>query len=661
MANGNGNIGGGDPLTSHVLERYERWKLNRSELEERWERNWRHFNCEDDPNGKLWKSGEGEGWRSTTFMPITRQKVESGYALVIDMLLQGSTGDIPFELRPGPASGVDLREMPVVEARERVMGIDDMASLIRQQFADCDADRELMKNVKSGAIYGETWGKRYLKEAVRKRFEPVVEIVDAGNGPEQVVVGMQAVEVRVPSPAYKQVTVWDIFRDLEVDDIQAGEGIIHRQFLTSGQLDRLARGVEEFDQDAVGRVIASASEEGSSATATVGMESPVRRELSRVGATIEYLEYWGRVPVKAFMDYLATSGGQSPESLDENADDMEMLICVADGTLLRFSVMDEGDRPFFHAEWERNIDGLGGRGIADSLAEIQVALNGALRAFEDNKRLSGNVMLGVKKEYLIHPDKALMIAPGMQIPIASECSDVRSAIQPIVIPDVGGSLLEVLGTFERYADESSMIPKVSQGLNAKAQITAYEISQLVENAGKYIGSVIRNFDEGIIEPLVWSFLKWNMEDPDSGAPQQDITVRALGFTSYNNRIIRVQKLMQFLGLIGQTPGMEKEYDLSAIVAEIAKAMEMDLSLFRKTPEQMQQEAEAAANDMRAQLELAAAQAEVQHKVAQASKWSADAAKAESDARLGRAKFAQDVRRDIDAGLSSATRGEDVQA
>ena len=43
---------------------------------------------------KQWKAGEGEGWRSKSVINITKQKIMTGYAIVIDVLLQRGRDDL---------------------------------------------------------------------------------------------------------------------------------------------------------------------------------------------------------------------------------------------------------------------------------------------------------------------------------------------------------------------------------------------------------------------------------------------------------------------------------------------------------------------------------------------------------------------------------------
>ena len=124
-------------------------------------------------------------------------------------------------------------------------------------------------------------------------------------------------------------------------------------------------------------------------------------------------------------------------------DEVEVMACTVGGFLVRYSRQDPDSRPFAFAKCEDNIEENTPWGIADNCEPLQLVVNGAMRSFEDNKKLSANVITALKRRYI----KGKMpedITPGMKLELSEDCDDARKAIQSIVIPDVGESLVSLL-------------------------------------------------------------------------------------------------------------------------------------------------------------------------------------------------------------------------
>ncbi len=613
-------------LASFVTNLYQHWSSNRSDLQEKWNSNNAAFRGVSEYK---WKKDEGDDWRSNTFINVTKQKVVSACALVIDMLLAG--GKIPFMLKPSPWDDVQKEDMSPDEQDVSKEKIDDMRRIIDQQLLDCNADRVLMKNILSEAVYGETYTKLVVHKVTRKKWRQEMQVggnvTDMGRVPEELQGFTKEIETHL-SPACEFVPVWDIFRDLESDDLKAGAGIIHRQLVSPFWL-RQKKGRAFFIDKNIDSAIALASR---SNTATVQPEkdpsslSPSMRDIKHRQNTMLYLELWGRVPRKTAMDFEAEMFGEGEipnvafDDENDSGDEVEVMTCVSEGLVVRYARSSAEERPFFRGIWEDNLDGQGAIGVADNAANAQFVLNGAVRAFEDNKKLSANVLLGIKRRYLEKDFKKISI--GKVFEVSEECDDVRKALAPIMIPDVGESLLSLITLAEKYADMDTLIPKLTQGLDVKEpQMRAYVAQQQVEKSGKYIGQVIRNNDESLIEPIVEAFYDYNMEDPETTKGKGAYIVKALGFTSYQDRIERIEKLTRMLSLILSSEQLMAESKLRWYLEEIAKALDMDPDEGLKSEEEKQIESQMAQGEQINPLAQA-----------QAEKLSAEAMRAKADAQ-----------------------------
>jgi len=575
---------------------FDNWKKERQGIEIEMQTNLDAFNAV--VTGDFWKQGEAEGWRSDTFVQITKMKVMTAYSMVIDILLQG--GKIPFTLKSSPWDMVVLEDLPIEQRNQIEDAMDDMKGLIQQQLVDCHADRQLMKTVMSAAIYGETYAKYYVHEVERTGFQEA-------NGQ------WEPYRNTVTSPAFEYVSNWAIYRDLETEDLQAGQGIIQRSMISPYELRQKMGGDGYWIDDAIMRAIAEADEpsqtQGSTDTSAL---PPGLRNIQHRHKTMEGMEFWGRVPrilVEQFEADIERKSATKEASIqmfdfldyEHDGDEVEIMAVMADDEIVRYSRNKPDSRPYYRTVWEIALDETSGTGIPKNLRSVQKVINGGVRAFEDNKKLSANVMAAVKRQYIPNWDGAFK--PGLEIELSDECDDARKAIQQVIIQDVGQTLLDLIGIFERYADEASQLPKIMQGVTHDKQRpdTLGEMNMLQANAGKYLGGVIKNFDEGLIEPVVTDFYKYNMADPEIQKGKGNYIAKPLGFTSFQNQVVRLQKLMQGLNLVMSSEVLLAETKVKEVLEEIWKAFDIDAGQVMKTPEEKQAEAQQAA-EMQAQAE-----------------------------------------------------------
>jgi len=589
-------------IRHRIFDEFVKQRKN-SGVEEKWHNN------EDDFNAVFkseWKLGEGEDWRSKTVIKKVKVKVYTAFALVIDMLLQA--GKIPFTLIPSPLDEMNAEELTEEQQSELDDNISDMVSIISQQFADCHADRSLMKNVMSGAKYGETYSHRYIQTIKRMSYQEfdVSEGYETSNGD---FVRWKQVEKEIASPARRYISVWNMFRDMEVEDLQDGIGLIERELVSPYDL-RLKQEKPLWIHKAIERCISEAAEPGGNAGNLDTDDSPAYlRSIAHRHKTIELLKFWGRVPRSVAEKFEKELTGKKRGKYGDFALDMtgseyendgyevEIMAYVADKEVVRYARTD-GVRPYGRTQWEDALDSPYGTGVADNISTTVQVLNGMVRAFEDNKKLSANVMGVGNLDMMPNWDKKFV--PGEIVEVA-EGVTAQEAFQPIVIPDVGETLLSGIGLMERFGDEDSMLPRIMQGAVAEKQKpdTLGEINILQQNAGKYLGSIIRNYDETLIEPDVQWFFNYNMKDPNINRGKGNYIAKALGFSSFENRVVRLHKTMQYLQLILSNEALMAESKLRPMLEEIAKMLEQNPETILKTPQEKQEEqkqmAEAQAN------------------------------------------------------------------
>ena len=562
-----------------------------------------------------WKA---TGDQSDTHIGVTRQKVVAGVALVMDQELQG--GDIPFTLVPSPMENITLEDLPPEQAKSISEAIEDMSDVIKQQLTDCQADGVLSRNILSGALYGESIAKYYVHTLVTPGWQQVQP---------QGVPGIQAapdapweqIETSRTGPGWGYVSVWKIFRDLEAEVIRKGAGVIERDMVSAHYL-RGKKGKAFWRDDAIDRLISYATQPGDESSTPENQQQlqPALRDVPHRWKNLDFKECYLLAPrsaVEAFERQVLEEdkakqtgvGSYIPpnvndlfgyETENEAGDDIAVAVgyagCSGHGTnneeIVFYRRLPPEEWPYYRFVWQDQLDEVGGAGVADSVEQAQKMLNGSVRAFEYGKKMSSSPIIGVKERMLVDGKAPDTVTAGMVVRIGDDARNINDAMSVFTVPDVANGIVPLIDLAFRVSEEDSMIPRTAQGLSQSEKMTAYQVAQLVEKAGKYIGQVIRNVDN-MLEEIITDFYNYNMRDPDLDVVKGNYMVKPMGFTTYQDRIVRVQNLMQFLGLLLNNPLLAAEYKMGEIAEDIGKALNIRVERFRKSPEDKQAEAEQA--------------------------------------------------------------------
>lgn len=595
------------------------------------------------------KRGESEGWRDKTYSGIARQKAVAAFALLVDQVLQD--GNFPYVLQPNTWMQSILAKSTEAEAETAKKAIDEFKSLIDMQLRDCNADAQLRNIIYSIAIYGIGFAKKITKNKVTRYYRPPAPapVVEGALPPEQPPVGnvFELVVNEKIQPGIESVNVWNMFWDIE-NPIGKGAGEIERQMVSPDWLyDQIGKDffLTEKIKEVVTKKMSAKNPVAPSSDGVPSNINPALRSIPSRFNNIDYKECYVRVPVEYVeefeRDYAEELGiPASPEPVRSepgSSEKVEVMVCIADGVPVRFSRITPDLRPYFSVVWQNDIGEIAPYGVVESCLDVEKLMNGAVRGMADNKKLSGNVIFGVKVDAIenIEEIKRDGLQPGTMIQLGMQAKTVSDALQQFTVQDVGDSYGPLIELATRMADEESMIPKVSQGLAMQSKQTAYEVSQLVEKSGKYIGSVIKNIDE-FIEAVVLYMYDYNMMDPSIDIQKGDYTVSAEGFTFFQDRVVRVQKMKEFLSMIMQHEALMAGWKVDEIMTQIAKGLDLDPDLIEKTEADKAKEAAIAAQkppDPMLEAELKVKDAKAQKDAADAQKTAVETDLLERDMRV----------------------------
>ena len=672
-------------VEQYLAEVLKNAKEQRLDTEAKWNRNRaaRHADASLDPKG-TWKSGEGQSdnpdpeshGKADTFFAVIKQKCVAAHSIVDDEVLKGS--QVPFMLAlRDQGHKTDLLEQDPSLIQAVNNEIDHAENRIERQFENCEGAAEMSRCLDDDIAYGETWAHVYVTDMESK------SAVEVAPGLFEDMVDLES------AMAVEHVTPWEMYRDMESKEPMTGQYVIRRRMESAYDIRQLLNTSPEagFIPSKINEVLRNLTKTTSQSTSTeIGLNEdglpPYMRNVTNRKKNIERCEFWVLVPTRKALDFenrlpiLLTTDtpdgtsenvpAPSPPIEEEEAGDMVRCLCTtANGYIIQF-VRDPGPLRYFRVEWEPDNDSPNGRGIPDNLECTQKTLNGMIRSLENNTKLMANLMIAIR-ESAFKGDVAKVFKEGGILKLKEDDlgpdGDVGKAIQQLTFTDITGSLVRGIEMFMQFADLESSIPRAEQGQQSSNPQTAFELQQRLERSGKYLGNCIRRFDV-LIRWVVDQFHTYNMRNPALTDGKGDFVVKALGFSSFNNRVIKLQKLMQMLSMIAGNEMLSERAKMDWLLIEIAKAMDLDPDQMWKSAEEFAAEQQAKAESEEAKMQTALANLQVAKLTADTQKTQADAGKSQAQAQATVAKIDQDEQRiaterakaiaDIERGLKPST-------
>ena len=558
---------------------YNSWIKDRQSLEDKWMSNWRAFRKKTD---KKWKAGEGEGLRSNADINVTRQKVIAGHSIVLQQIVRN--GRISFSIHADKGNTLLSNEE---DDKEMFAKVQSLQTACDEALVRCDAEKSLAKNVLAMAVYGETYAKETTGAYTSTRKVPVLPegITDISTIDPSIIMWIPET-VESETFSWNYVPVWEIVRDISSDDLQAITGIFHVRRVSPYWLHNKI-GVEGFNEKKIKEVLIGASNKqknvsfsDNNTTTIPGLQDKHSQE-----KCIDYKEYHGRIPVALYDRYKRNNIDENNSAIDailddkdaDYGDEVEVIAITADKKLI-FMEINEGEiRPFERAVWEDPLDDIGGQGVADNVKDVHEVMTGAFRAFEDGTKASSALILAIKGGLLKDDDDIIKgIRNGFaRIDVDEGPGHINDYVQQFQISNPGINISPLLNELKGALEEASLIPQISSGISTgNDEATAYEISQRVERATTYIGMVIRNIDEGLIEPMINRVIARIQEDDQIEGFNETFKVDGDGFAGYearNIKIIAIYKLLQF-ALTNEL--LMKRIKLDDLLAEISSSLDL---------------------------------------------------------------------------------------
>jgi hypothetical protein len=349
-------------------------------------------------------------------------------------------------------------------------------------------------------------------------------------------------------PAAVWVDPWNIFPDPACgENIHDGDYVFERDHMSARQVREL-RKLDGYIGDAIDKVL----EEGPN---KVNSEADGRR--SDAKATKGRFEVWyfyGTLTKDEMLAIDQASGKAPAQSADDGPDPMHAIVTLINDSVVRAALnpLDSGNFPYHSMPWQRRAQHWAGVGVAEQMRTPQKVTNAALRALLNNAGKSAGSQLVINQAAIRPADESWTITPDKIWFLTNDGpADVRQAMMAIEIPNVTQQLMEIIQLGERFAEETTSIPLITQGQSGATTPDTFGAAQLQNNnANQLLRSIGYAFDDYITEPVVRQYYEWLLLDTDVPNEEKgEFQIDAHGSIALVERAIQDQSIAQMAGVV----------------------------------------------------------------------------------------------------------------
>lgn len=350
----------------------------------------------------------------------------------------------------------------------------------------------------------------------------------------------------------EHVSVFDFYPSNEAT--QTDEGTMHeRKRWTVRQLNQL-RGLPGVNEKALNNVISRYGEGGRTREFYQDAE---RRRLEDKSQTLQDNRIEGFESHGPVMGSLLKLWGSQKTLSEVGLHDIEdtkeyevCVVCVADEVVrIKSNVSPTFDRIYSKANFKRLIGSFWGRGVPESMTDIQDVCNACARAIVNNMGIASGPQVAINDvTRLADGEEVGEMHPWKLWQFKNPAGHTARPIEFFSPDSHVSELMQLFNQFMAMADERTMIPAYAYGNDraAGAAKTFSGLSTLMNAASRSIKKVISGIDLRVIRPLITRLYDMNMmfhEDPGIKGDAQVVAKGAIGLML---REQQNQLLAQFL-------------------------------------------------------------------------------------------------------------------
>lgn len=558
-------------------------------------------------SGGLMRTRAASVTRSTVFIRLTTQYVDSAAARVSDMLLP--TDDRCFEIKATPVPdlmGLLDDQTPVTEnglpairpaTPQDTNVIQGPNNVPAVQITVGDKAQQELDKANESAKKAQTQIDDWLVECQwhaekRKSIHDRAKLgVSVMKGPfpqkkrttkMQMVSGRSALVVLEEiKPASKRIDPWNFYPDPACgEDIHNGNYTFEKDFLTDKQLRALV-GVPGYLEEEIKECL----KEGPQKAYAEG-----NKKKNQADSDLYQVWYYhGEIKIAdlraAGYDFQGEDEGKSDE------DSLPAVMTMVNDRVIKaaLNILDSGSFPYDVCVWQVRSGSWVGLGVARQLREAQGGLNAAVRNLMDNAALSGGPMLivnrnliqpVVKGDWTLTPRKVFETTED-----ADNTTDVRQALVAVNIPSMQNELMQIIEFFLKMAEQTTGMPMLLQGQTGNAPDTLGGQLLANNNASTVLRRLARLDDDCSTEPHIRRYYEYLLLHGDDDSAKGNFQIDARGSSALVERDIQNHATLQILQF-ATNPAFG--IDPYKAAAEAMKAQRLDPKRFQISEEEMEQ-------------------------------------------------------------------------
>lgn len=566
----------------------------RQQLETRWLTDLRQYHGEYTPD-ELARMREAGG--SSVYANITRNKTRAAIARLSDMLLPNDDRNWGIKPTPEPQLSV-MSNSGDQEQQDRARQIREIAERKARamQSAIDDDFTEARYNSKARDVIGDSC---LLGTGVMKGPVVVNRQRRAWRHDEQS--GAHIMEVQQEYRAgLDRVETWDFFPDMSAANMLEAEFVFERKLLNKKQLRELANLPGVLEEQLV-KVLES-DPDGHHISQDRRAEI---RHITGVDTVIsskrwELWEYWGPLD----KDELVAAGVEVDD--DPLAEYNGCVLFIGEHVIkAAINPLDSGDLPYSVHNWEEDPSSIFGFGVPFLMRDSQKISAASWRMIMDNAGLSAGPQIAVDKTAVVPQDGDWRLRPR-KVWISTGKVPLNQAFHAYNIPSNQGPLYSIFQAAQQMADTETNLPILLQGEGVSGgpgSQTATGMQMLMNNSNIVLRSGVKNFDDGITEPLVRRFYDWHMAYSDREEIKGDFSIVARGSSVLIERQGQQEKLLMLAQIAASNPEFARSTEWQGLYRELVRSMSVSADSVLKSEDEIEQQAQAAGEQVPPEIQL----------------------------------------------------------
>jgi hypothetical protein len=574
-------------IAGHIMSLCHEAETAKTAVEERWQKSIRQYEgvyeLGDLPSGSV---------AAKVFVKATRAKVDKVRARLYDTLFPSDEQNWDIQPTPQPALDRDIKNGT---------GDPEAAKQLQEKAqAACDAMRELIDDQLSEADYSAVFRDvidDWTLYGVGIVKGPVTETCSHGAWVRDQTGSYTLAEGGHIKPVIVRVDPLSFFPDPNATSIKDAEYVCERRLMTRSQMRKLASD-PDINKRALREVLKAGPLESMPTVYNSG-----QTELTNIRNKKDKITVWEWHGSLTAADVRQIANAYGDEALsglyadDDPLVDIPVVALVSNNQVLKLSPapLDTGECVYSVVAYVRIENSIWGLSECDLIRDSQTALNSAWRSVLDNSALSTRPQLVVDDSVIQPTDGDFSITPG------KVWRRTKDAIPPqfppfelFKIEGFQNEILQMVATAKEFMDMESCLPAWSEPEpGATPNNTAFGTAMMVSSANVNFKRLLKNFDDDITKPIIRRFYQWNMQFSPDETVKGDMRVIAKGSTSLMAREMRGQTIMAMMQF-GQQPNLAPLIKQDELLREAFRANMLDPDRFLKSEAELQQDAEAAA-------------------------------------------------------------------